>query len=162
MMQPSNLGNSQSMQNMEYAGFWWRFLAVFIDSIILQVISCIIGLGLGIVIGVFMASSGMDQKALELVANLIGSIMGLFLGWLYYALFEASEHQATPGKMVCNIKVVDAEGNGPSFARASGRYWGRILSALTCSAGYIMAAFTAKKQGLHDILAGTYVVKKNG
>jgi len=79
---------------------------------------------------------------------------------LYWGLFESSPLQATPGKMVLRIKVTDIEGNRISFWRAVGRYFSKIVSGLILGIGYLMIAFTEKKQGLHDIMAGTLVVIK--
>jgi uncharacterized RDD family membrane protein YckC len=81
-------------------------------------------------------------------------------GWLYYALMESSRFQGTLGKMAVQIKVTDLEGNRISFGRATGRYFGKIVSGLTLLVGYIMVAFTRQKQGLHDIMAGCLVVRK--
>jgi uncharacterized RDD family membrane protein YckC len=73
---------------------------------------------------------------------------------------ESSARQATLGKMALGIVVTDLDGNRIGFGRATGRYFAKILSALILLIGFIMAAFTQKKQGLHDIIAGTLVVKK--
>ena len=81
-------------------------------------------------------------------------------GWLYYALFESSKYGGTLGKMAVGIKVTDIEGRRVSFARATGRYFARIVTNMTLLIGYIMAGFTEKKQALHDILANCLVVKK--
>jgi uncharacterized RDD family membrane protein YckC len=80
--------------------------------------------------------------------------------WLYFALMESSSKQASLGKMALGIIVTDIEGKRISFGKASGRYFGRILSAIIIYIGYLMIAFTEKKQGLHDMLANTLVVNK--
>jgi uncharacterized RDD family membrane protein YckC len=74
---------------------------------------------------------------------------------------ESSKHQGTVGKLILKIKVTDTSGNRISFARATGRYFGKILSGMILLIGYIMAGFTERKQALHDILAGCYVIKEN-
>ena len=81
----------------------------------------------------------------------------LFGGWLYFALMESSTRQATLGKMALDMKVTDDEGNRISFGRATGRYFAKILSALILLIGFIMVAFTDRKRGLHDMIAGTLV-----
>ena len=73
---------------------------------------------------------------------------------------ESSSNQATVGKMALGIQVTDLEGNRISFGKALGRNLAKIISALIFYIGFIMAAFTAKKQALHDMIAGTLVVKK--
>lgn len=80
--------------------------------------------------------------------------------WLYFALQESSSAQATLGKRVLGIKVIDYEGRRIGFARATGRFWGKTLSGILFNIGYIMAAFTARKQALHDILAQTLVIRR--
>lgn len=80
--------------------------------------------------------------------------------WLYSSIMESSSKQATLGKMALGIIVTDGAGNRISFARATGRYFAKILSGLIFYIGYIMIAATEKKQGLHDIIASTFVYKK--
>jgi len=88
------------------------------------------------------------------------TLAGYIVPWLYFALMEASAKQATLGKLALGIKVTDEAGNRVSFGRATGRFFSKILSGMILCIGYIMIAFTKKKQGLHDILAGTLVVKR--
>jgi uncharacterized RDD family membrane protein YckC len=78
--------------------------------------------------------------------------------WLYYALQESSPCQATFGKRMLGLRVADMDGQRIGFIRASVRFFGKILSGLICSIGYMMAGFTEKKQALHDMIAGTFVV----
>jgi uncharacterized RDD family membrane protein YckC len=87
----------------------------------------------------------------------ISGIM-FFVNWLYFTLQESSQRQATIGKMALGIVVTDLNGERIGFAKATGRYFAKILSAIILLIGFIMVAFTEKKQGLHDILAGTLVV----
>ena len=93
-------------------------------------------------------------------AEFIGNIIGVILGWLYSALFESSPQQATLGKMALGIKVTDLHGNPISFGKATGRHFGKIISGLILFIGFIMVAFTERKQGLHDMMAGCLVVNK--
>lgn len=146
-----------------YAGFWWRFLASFIDGLIVQGVGCLIGLGLGFFLMAAMISTGGDETTntvLQGTMNLISLGVGCVLSWLYFALMESSHLQATLGKKICRLQVTDVQGERLTFARATGRYFGKYLSALPCFVGYIMAAFTEKKQALHDMVASTLVVKK--
>lgn len=144
--------DSTLSQAVVYSGFWRRVAASLIDSVILGVVGAI----LGIVLGVTMVSGGTDDTE---VVELTGNVVGIFLGWLYYALMESSSKQATIGKMVMGIKVTDLEGNQISFARASGRHFGKIISSLILAIGYLMMLWTEKKQTLHDKMAGCLVVK---
>jgi uncharacterized RDD family membrane protein YckC len=61
--------------------------------------------------------------------------------------------------MALGIRVTDLDGGRISFGRATGRYFGKILSGLILGIGFLMAAFTERKQALHDLLAGTLVVR---
>ena len=130
----------------EYAGFWKRFLASFIDGILLIIPL----LPLYILILV-------DPR---IIYFLIFYPLALLLPWLYSAIMESSSSQATLGKMALGIVVTDAQGRRISFARATGRYFGKIISCLILYIGYLMIAFTQRKQGLHDIMAECLVVVK--
>ena len=131
---------------MEYAGFWRRFAAWLIDYILVGVVT-------GILVAILGAIGDDAGTGLGYFLSVIGSL-------LYYSVLESSANQATVGKMALGIQVTDLQGNRISFGRALGRTLAKILSGLILLIGYIMAAFTAKKQGLHDMIAGTLVVKK--
>jgi len=153
-----------------YAGFWLRFAAHIIDQLILQLVVGIISLPMifGMVAGIIAASKeiGGSSKAIAILSVIFGFIGLLFMislvaGWLYYAIMESSKLQGTLGKMAVDIKVTDIEGNQISFARATGRYFGKIISNMTLYVGYIMAGLTVRKQALHDIMSDCLVVRKN-
>ena len=168
--QPVQMPPAQA-KPVSYAGFWKRFLAYIIDNIIISVVSFVILLPLLAMIGLAgfgMASSGDENADAGVILGSIGMLLGaylffiliVFIGeWLYFALME-SKKGATLGKMALGIKVTDLSGNPVSFGKATGRYFGKILSSLIFCIGYIMVAFTQQKQGLHDLLAGTLVVNK--
>ena len=153
------------MNTMNYAGFWGRFLAAFTDGILLSFVSfainLLVGVGGGVIIGLIENANGMhmDMKLLPLITGLTAILLSVLSRWLYYALMESSHYQATLGKKICNLIVTDTEGEQLTFARASGRYWAKWISSLTCLIGYIMAAFTERKQALHDMIAGTLVLR---
>jgi uncharacterized RDD family membrane protein YckC len=106
----------------------------------------------------FTLQLGADAVAEAARTSAAGTISTV-VGWLYYALMESSAKQATVGKMALGIIVTDLEGRGIGFGRATGRYFAKILSALILGIGFLMAAFTERKQGLHDMVASTLVVK---
>jgi len=137
---------------MTYAGFWKRFAAFFIDMLILVVLGGLAGGILGFLYG---ASTGTAEGA-----EFVGQIAGILAGWIYYAAFESSAKQATLGKMALSIKVTDMDGNRIGFGRATGRHFAKIISGIILLIGYLMVAFTQKKQGLHDMMAGCLVVNK--
>jgi uncharacterized RDD family membrane protein YckC len=87
-------------------------------------------------------------------------VLSLLVSWLYFAGFECSSAQATPGKMALGLVVTNLNRERISFGRAAARYFCKFLSELILYIGYLMIGFTAKKQGLHDMIAGTLVLKK--
>ena len=141
-----------SMQR--YAGFWKRFAASFIDSIITGVGAGIIGFVFG-----FLIVEGGELRDLD-VLRAMGNVLGFSIWWIYFAVMESSPTQGTLGKMALGIKVTDLGSNRISFGKATGRCFGKIVSALILLIGFIMIAFTEKKQGLHDIMAGCLVIEK--
>lgn len=156
----------QEVKPVRYAGFWLRFVAAIIDGIVLYIAQMIITVPLMGIMGLTTFNSQTMSEAQQMGA--IGAIIGLtiitflfssIVQWLYYALME-TYNGATLGKMAIGLKVTDLEGNKISFLKATGRYFGKIISGIILLIGYIMAAFTEKKQALHDIMAGCLVVKK--
>jgi uncharacterized RDD family membrane protein YckC len=99
-------------------------------------------------------------EALEGPLTLIWYAGSIALQWLYEAFMTSSSKQATLGKMAMGVVVTDLAGNRISFGRATGRFFGKLLSGIILMIGYLMQPFTEKKQALHDILAGTLVVKQ--
>ena len=140
-----------------YAGFWMRFLAAIIDGVLVQVVVMPVSFIMGAGVGMAGGAVSMPDTGRQIVAMIGGMALGLIGGWLYEALMESSAKQATLGKMLLGLMVTDEAGNRISFARASGRHFAKYISSFTLFIGYIMAGFTAKKQALHDMIAGTLV-----
>lgn len=107
-----------------------------------------------------MGVSGFERETDIAAAVSAGRAVALATVWLYYALLESSSRQATIGKMALGLIVIDEEGERITFARATGRHFAKILSTLVFFVGYLMVAFTQRKQGLHDLIAGTLVINK--
>ncbi len=161
------------MNTTNYAGFGQRLVAFLIDWLIISAVSGVFAfilsaIGIGAAGGLSgleeMSQSPPDELPPGLFAALIGGYLGLiafsFIGsWLYYALMESSYRQATLGKMAMGIIVTDMNGERISFLRATGRYFGKIISSMILYIGYLMAAFTERKQALHDMMASTLVLK---
>lgn len=147
-----------------YGGFWIRFLAYILDRIIVGILF----MPVGIIFGLRMAAQfhqipPNDPSDFLPLFRFIWIIVPLAIGvqWLYEALLTSSTWQTTVGKRALNLKVTDELGNRISFERATGRFFAKIISNFTCGIGYIMAGFTARKQALHDMIAGTLVMKTN-
>ena len=144
----------------QYAGFWLRFVAAILDSIAVNIVVFPVSLILGLVIGIAGGAADMPQTGVQVVAGVGGFVLGLGAAWLYEAGFTSSSRQATPGKMVLSIRVTDLAGQRITFGRATGRHFAKYISAMILLVGYIMAGFTEKKQALHDMIAGTLVVRQ--
>jgi uncharacterized RDD family membrane protein YckC len=144
-----------------YAGFWLRGAAFLLDSLIL-------GLTRGVILSPILEKNHVGDSPQDLMNFYAASprqaiaytLLLTLTAWLYFAAFESSGWQATPGKKIMRIKVTDLTGQRVSFARASGRYFCKFISVSTLLIGYVMAGFTEKKQALHDMIAGCLVVKK--
>ncbi|HEY6940661.1 RDD family protein [Dokdonella sp.] len=143
-----------------HAGFWRRLTATLVDGLLIGLVmgAVQVAVGIGAVGGI--VSAGDAGAALS---TMIGSMLLFFafafIGqWLYFALFESSAMQATPGKRALGLKVVDEVGARIGFGRATGRYFGKIVSGAIFYVGFLMAGFTERKQALHDLMASTLVV----
>ena len=142
-----------------YAGFWLRAAAFAIDTLIYSFLFTLVApifptplMAVHQVAGL----AGMEIPELTLP----GFILFFGLLWIYYGLFESSKWQATPGKRALRLYVTDLQGHRLTLWHASLRYFGRWISSLTFSVGYLMAGFTQKKQALHDILARCLVLRR--
>jgi uncharacterized RDD family membrane protein YckC len=157
-----------------YAGFWVRFVALVIDGLILAIPQWIV---LAIAFSLFggfallarmseMGKTNDPRVVMALFAPLlfvflIAGLLMMVIQWLYFAGMESSGRQATFGKAAMSLRVTDLEGLRLSFGHATGRYFSKLISGLIpLGIGYIMAGFTAKKQALHDMIAGSLVLRK--
>jgi uncharacterized RDD family membrane protein YckC len=145
-----------------YGGFWIRVVAFIIDAIIVRVMAAPIGLVFGVgaglgALGAIGGGFGHGFPLLHLLGGGMIAVVVIFGSWLYEAFMLSSSYQATLGKMIFGLKVTALDGNRISFGRATGRHFAKWLSGMILGIGYIMAGFTERKQGLHDLLAGTLV-----
>ncbi|WP_426690515.1 RDD family protein [Rhodanobacter ginsengiterrae] len=153
----------------DYAGFWKRVAAYILDAIILYIPQMLIEKAFG----GDAAKAALQQAALDGVGNpdaLMAANMHYYstmwpamllimvIGILYFTICESSAWQGTVGKLALGIRVTDLDGNRISFARAFGRYFAKILSAIIFAIGFLMVAWTQRKQGLHDMICGTLVL----
>jgi uncharacterized RDD family membrane protein YckC len=142
---------------VRYGGFWMRFVAAFIDGILVELVVLPVGAIVGAMIGVAGYAVDMPRIGIHMVTVIISATVGLLGSWIYEAAMESSSKQATLGKMALGLKVTDLEGRRISFARATGRHFSKIISGCILLIGYSMAGFTQRKQALHDMIAGTLV-----
>lgn len=154
-----------------YASFGRRFVALLIDGLILGIAQSIViapmmaAIGFGAMSNADALSDMSEQQALGLASGIMGAglaiqVVSLAIGGVYFIMMESSAKQGTLGKMAMGLKVTDLNGNRITTQAAVIRYIGRIVSGMILAIGYIMAAFTAKKQALHDMMASTLVLKQ--
>jgi uncharacterized RDD family membrane protein YckC len=136
----------ETESKIQYAGFWLRVCSLLIDTIIL--------FGIGFGVGLMLVELTSPNFVVA-----ISKPIGVIVSWLYFAFMEY-KYGATFGKQALELKVIDINGEFPTFLQATGRHFGRYLSLLILYVGFIMAGFTKKKQALHDILSDCLVVKK--
>jgi uncharacterized RDD family membrane protein YckC len=160
LLDPSPLLQSPAeAAEFKYAGFWTRLLAWLIDAAILGTGGAMISSLIGGLVGGALMVTGDDITKIIFVNVIIGFVIGFILDWLYHTIGESSARRTTIGKKALGLIVVNTNGSRMSFLRANGRYWGKILSGLLIGIGYLMVGFTARKQGLHDMMAGTIVIR---
>lgn len=157
----------------DYAGFWLRVVAYLIDGLLsLFIFGIVIAMAVGF-LGVESIRSQLQEMGrgmngpnpvfptMLVVMFLTFLAFGIVVSWLYFAGMESSERQGTLGKMALGLVVTDLNGQRISFARASGRFFSKIITGLVpLYIGYIMAGFTEKKQALHDMIASCLVLRK--
>jgi uncharacterized RDD family membrane protein YckC len=149
-----------------YGGFWIRLLAHLIDHIILGAVAAPLFfiMVLPSIVRIAHEAEQNQEPSPEMILTIVSSafvyIALAFVGqWLYEALLTSSSWQGTIGKRVLRLKVVDEAGNRIGFGRATGRFFAKILSSMFFCIGFIMIGFTERKTGLHDMLAGTRVLR---
>jgi uncharacterized RDD family membrane protein YckC len=136
---------------MDYAGFWIRFVAKFVDGVIVGVPGYALQFG----------ASGFLQDDPE------RAMIALFVGWLIsfilqlaYSVWLTGKYGATVGKMACGLRVVTPNGQKISYGLACGRFFAEILSGMILYIGYFMAAFDEEKRALHDRICNTRVIRR--
>ena len=138
---------------MVYAGFWIRFAAKFIDGIIIGMVNMLFGLA---------GSSLMFRAMADPIASIKYSVLSMFFQGVVAASFNTyflGKFGATPGKMVCGLKVVTPENGKISYMTGLGRYFAEMLSAMILMIGYMMAGWDEEKRALHDRICNTRVIR---
>jgi len=154
-----------------YAGLGRRFVAFIVDLILIALFGIIVVAFFNQANGIMylyyivaahapitsLTEAGTPIAALQPIVAAVGLLV-VVVPWLYYAGFESSRGQATPGKVLMRLEVTDLEGNRISFARATLRFFGKFISTLIIFIGFLMIGLTKKRQGLHDKIAGCIVI----
>jgi len=153
-----------------YGGLGRRFIAFIVDIILILIFDIVAVSVLGMIRGLqnlvfYLQGQPVESLTVDgTTAALFGSIIAAYgfaiilVPWIYFAGFESSRSQATPGKLLMKIVVTDLEGNKPTFARVTLRHFAKIISTLLIFTGFLAIGFTQKKQGFHDKIAGCLVL----
>ncbi|MCJ7807615.1 MAG: RDD family protein [Dehalococcoidia bacterium] len=152
------IASDEAGRVVRYAGFWRRLAAYIIDCILAGIVAYSFA-----VVGALLIELPSGERLDGLALNIATMwIFGCFLiaPWLYWALMESSNRQATLGKRVLGIIVTDIEGRRVTFVRGTVRYWAKVISFLILLIGFMLAGFTSRKQALHDIISNCLVVVK--
>ena len=145
-----------------YAGFWIRFAAKMLDGLIVGIPVMVLLFVAGAFAGASLGSNPNPPPAavFATVGVQIGvQLLGTLLSALY-TIFCVAKYAATPGKMICGLKILNADGSKVSTAKAVGRFFAEMVSQMTCYIGYIIAAFDQEKRSLHDHICSTRVIYK--
>ncbi len=155
----NNLGTNNT--KVSYASFGKRFVAYILDALIVYGATF---LALVLIFAIMIMNGYSEAQLDELVLSesmlIIENSIYFILLTVYVSVFHSSSKQATFGKMAMKIKVTDMDGKRITFGKAFLRELATYISAFTLFIGYLMAAFTEKKQALHDIMVATLVVEK--
>jgi len=163
------LPQSTALSLEDHAGFWKRVAAYIIDAIVLAIPNMLIEKMMGgdaakAAMEAAVRDAGPNMQAIFAAqgayyhAMMPSILINVVIGILYFALLESSKLQATLGKLALGIRVTGLNGARIGFGRALGRYVGKFLSAFIFLIGFMMVGWTRRKQGLHDMLAGTLVL----
>lgn len=152
------------MAENHYAGFWRRLVAAVLDQVVLAVGRAIIYGILGLIVYATLYLLDIRENHRLIFAVFGGCIflLNLWLTWIYFAMMESSSLQGTLGKLALGIRVSHKEtGRALTFEEATVRYFAKILSRVTIFIGYILCAFSSKKQALHDFIGKSVLVVRN-
>jgi uncharacterized RDD family membrane protein YckC len=154
-----------------YAGLGRRLVAFVVDFILILLFDLVAAFVLGLTRGVQnlyfwtiqhapVSSLTTEGTSTALYGSIIASygVLLIVIPWLYFAGFESSRSQATPGKLLMRVVVTDLEGNKPTFARVTLRHFAKFISTLVIFLGFLMIGLTRNHQGLHDRIAGCLVL----
>lgn len=139
-----------SRREPEYAGFWVRVVASIIDSVLMVAIT--MPILMSIYGSAYWESAQMAQGFWDVLLSWVFPAVAIIMFWVY--------RSATPGKMILRLKIVDADsGEKPSTGQFIGRYFGYFVATIPFLLGIIWVAFDSRKQGWHDKLAKTVVIR---
>lgn len=142
-----------------YGSVTARFLAMIIDWMFVFIVLLVVFIPLFIIslFASLLVSPILALFDLTMIPSFF--LLLVFTHWIYFATMESTARGATYGKRIFGLRVTDDKGGKLSFARASLRYFSKLVSALPFLLGFVMAFVTSRKQALHDLIAETIVIK---
>ena len=144
-----------------YASVWRRFCASIFDALLVSAILSPLTVLLVWVMEAYHTEIGLSEFKSRTAVGTAAVLLWIVCFGLYNASGEASVHQATPGKRLFKLKVVSLSRGRLTLQQATGRYYAKFLSTFALLAGFAIAIFHSRKQSLHDIIAGTVVVRSD-
>ena len=138
-----------------FGGFWIRLGAILLDFLIMLPVT----LAFFFVRLYLVPDSGFYSNGKSFVPALLFQLAQYAIG-AAYQIFFVGRYAGTPGKLICGLQVVRADGSRVTYGRATGRYFAQYLSSFTLGIGYLIAAFDSEKRTLHDHVCDTRVVYK--
>jgi uncharacterized RDD family membrane protein YckC len=142
-----------------YAPVWRRFCAGLFDVFLASTILLPVNVLLVWVMEAYHSEIGLSEFKSRTAVGTAAVLLWIVCFGLYCASAESSVHQATPGKRLLKLKVVSAAHGRLSFQQATWRFYAKFLSTFALMAGFVLAIFHSRKQSLHDMIAGTVVVR---
>ncbi len=152
------------MSEPVYAGFWRRLVAAVLDQVILTVGRAFVYGALALITYATIHFAEIREYQIP-IFTVLGAclfLLDIWLTWIYFALLESSYYQGTPGKLALGIRVWHKDKRALTFEEATVRYFAKILSRMTLLIGYILCAFSSRKQALHDFVARSVLVVERG
>lgn len=145
---------------VEYAPVWRRFLASLIDIVLLALVVLPGVIAFFWLVEVFTHLVGLDMEEGRSLAGTAAVLLGLTADWIYHAATQSSSREASLGKQFMGLKVTDLAGERISFGQATGRHFAKYLSTFMLLFGFVVAFFSRRKQAIHDMVAGTLVLRR--
>ena len=159
LITPLDATTPQDEAELRYASFWQRLAAHLIDQAALFAAAWFVGRPFGAMLGGFVFISG-SRPAWDVMSYVGALLVAAFTSFVFEVFWTSSHVQATPGKLALRLKVTDRHGKPLGLVHAFGRYLLKGVSSAVFCIGFLIQPFTARKQALHDLLAGTLVVNR--
>ncbi len=147
------------MPKMEFGSLWRRFVACGIDIGIVLLMYAPCWLAFTWILETLAGWQVIDREDARFLAGMTAVIFFAVSDWVYNARMNSGSRQATLGKYWMGLKVTNLFGERISFGQATGRYFAKFLSTFALFVGFFIAAFSKRRQALHDMVAGTLILK---